>query len=229
MDKQVLETVSAYAQPEGFTIRLTCGELEPKLYRKISDLFEKFGGKWKGGKERAHIFPDGVAGNSVIESILAGELPPKNPYALFPTPLPIIDLLMDETCATHPDRDAPLRFLEPSAGTGAIATRLRADYPNATIDCVEIDPLNVRILNGLGLTVIHDDFMTFTAPVSYDAVVMNPPFQGDTYIDHIRKALEMTDEGGVLAAIVLGGKFETWWQANREEVTAKLYQQQYKK
>jgi hypothetical protein len=28
-----------------------------------------------------------------------------------------------------------------------------------------------------------------------------------------------------VASVVLSGKFETWWQANRAEVTAKLYQQ----
>jgi len=28
-----------------------------------------------------------------------------------------------------------------------------------------------------------------------------------------------------VAAVVLSGKFETWWQANKEQVTSALYQQ----
>lgn len=202
MQDQAIETIAKYAEADDDTITLTCGQLDRDLYKAVDTLFKRFRGQWKGGKIGAHIFPYPIMGQDVIDSIVAGEIPPKNPYALFPTPDHVLDEMMREIHETFPDRDASLRFLEPSAGTGAIASRLRTDYPNATIDCVEIDPLNVRILHSQGFDVIHDDFMSFEPTADYDAIVMNPPFQGNTYIDHIMQALGMVDREGVLVSII---------------------------
>jgi hypothetical protein len=93
------------------------------------------------------------------------------------------------------------KFLEPSAGTGAIAKRIKARLSSARIDCVEIDPFNRATLKSEGFNLIGDDFMALPVTTLYDFIVANPPFQGNVYREHIMKMMRHLKAYGTLAAI----------------------------
>lgn len=201
MFTEAIEMISTSAVADGQYVKLTCGQLDGDLYKRIDALFGRFRGKWVGGKKAAHLFPEPITGQVVIDSISAGIIPAINEYSLFPTSDAVIDLMLLELEAYCPDPDAAYRFLEPSAGTGAIAKRLRKAYPNATIDTIEIDPVNIRILQAQGFAPVGRDFLTYTTDCKYDAVVMNPPFNGNEYVKHIEKATRLISTHGVVVTI----------------------------
>jgi Methyltransferase small domain len=116
-------------------------------------------------------------------------------------------------------KEGTVRILEPSAGQGAIVDGIKAamqelsrcddeaiDY---TLDLVEIDPLQCRILNYKGYEVQETDFLTYQPRKSYDLIIMNPPFAvtGDkqAYMTHIYHAWEMLKPQGQLIAITPTG------------------------
>lgn len=104
------------------------------------------------------------------------------------------------------------KFLEPSAGTGNIVEVLKEEFPNATIDCFELDN-NVRAIlkeninvwsernNNRSsytkygeLNIIGDDFLTNEYIGSYNLIMMNPPF--DNGDKHLIKAIKLQERFG---------------------------------
>jgi phospholipid N-methyltransferase len=117
---------------------------------------------------------------------------------------------------------AGMRVLEPSAGTGSL---VRAIINSATgfdaclrVAAVEINARLIEELqamqqrwvggNGSSFEIVHADFLTLRLSnfeKSFDAVVMNPPFDHGIDIDHIKHALTFLKSGGKLVAICAGG------------------------
>jgi hypothetical protein len=116
--------------------------------------------------------------------------------------------------------DGP-RILEPSAGEGAIVDgvlaclpglRKRAawrecEFTEPRIDVVEVDPRRVGILatkyrGQPGVLVRQANFLKLTPVPEYDWVLMNPPFAGTHWQDHIRHAFQFLAPGGRLVAVV---------------------------
>ena len=101
--------------------------------------------------------------------------------------------------------DSVNTVLEPSAGKGDIIAHLRkykGEYGRKEfdIDAVEISPELRHILKGLGMRVVHDDFLSYDTFKRYDLVVMNPPFSnGDK---HLLKALRLVRGGGNLVCLL---------------------------
>ncbi|WP_291333636.1 DUF4942 domain-containing protein [Desulfovibrio sp.] len=97
--------------------------------------------------------------------------------------------------------------LEPSGGRGALATRMV--QAGAKVTCVEIQAQHVdhlRTQAGYEKVVLGDFFdMTPEALGSFDRVVMNPPFDGQRDIDHVRHAVRFLKPGGKLVAIMSAG------------------------
>lgn len=192
---------------EGCNYYLPQGQLERKVYVEVNEVLDRIGGKWNK-KAKAHIFEEDPTEllNLVYET---EEMPPKNPTAFFPTP--------DSVIAEMPFHLMPYgteRILEPSAGKGAIAEVIRHHCSvhkiEARLDVVEILPKFRTILKNKGFNVVEEpDFLAYKPEQSYDAILMNPPFnlEGDTlaYITHIEHAWSMLAEGGVLVAIAPGG------------------------
>jgi len=129
------------------------------------------------------------------------------------------------------------RYLEPSAGTGALIRALRrkikatkdfrGDYRieerDVTVDAVEIHPARAAQLKGLEgdfCNVANANFLDQEALPIYDACVLNPPFHGTHYMDHVKHAYDFLKDSGSLVAIlpvtsVLGqtprhGQFHRW-------------------
>jgi len=85
-------------------------------------------------------------------------------------------------------------ILDPSAGSGNLLTfineKIGSYYkrPKA-LHGIEIDGDLRNVLNGKGLTVVHDDFLTFQTYYNYDVIIMNPPFSDGA--KHLLKAWEI--------------------------------------
>jgi hypothetical protein len=194
-------------------IQLPQGQLDREVYEEVNEVIKRLGGKWKkGGK-----YPDGSPKGKhefmfevpdIFKSIIESQImPPKNPTAFFPTPKEVIDKMIQwseiETIYGDP------RVLEPSAGMGAIAERIRQEMPHSKLDCVEFLDINARALKAKGFNVFHQDFMEFKPDYKYNLILMNPPFSlekdKDAYISHINHAWDLLDKFGVLVAIVPKG------------------------
>lgn len=193
-----LPVLRDYAVIDGLSVRLTCGQLERKSYEAVNEALERAGGKWNK-KARAHLFDNDPT--AILEDIInTGNLPPKNPYAYFPTPATIVAEMVAQVKIEN-----DMQVLEPSGGDGAICDGIRAVAPDASLTVIEIDPARAAKLRAKGYAVHEWDFLTFRPLGSYDAILMNPPFAvaGDplAYITHIQHAHTMLAPWGHLVAI----------------------------
>src|SRR3546814_942611 len=90
--------------------------------------------------------------------------------------------------------------LEPSAGTGVLATAARAS--GALVNCVEIQPGladELRVLHGFEAG-RQADFLTLPQTPIYDRIVMNPPVDRGSDRDQVRHAFGIMKTGGILVA-----------------------------
>lgn len=188
--------------------RITSGQLDRLLYEEVNEVLVRLGGKWKGGRTKAHLFP--YDPRPLLAGVLAtGDMPPKNPWAFFPTPSHLVASVM-ESPLFDDIRDGD-SVLEPSAGFGALAEgmRKRLAHRQVQIDCCEILPINQQVLRSKGFEIACDDFLTYKPEKRYRAIVMNPPFTLATdrhaYITHIMHAWELLAEGGFLIAFAPSG------------------------
>lgn len=186
-------------------------QMPRNVYNQIKEILENIGGKWqkKGGKNqdgspKGSIVFDRFNPKYIIEYIIKHQkLPLKNPTDFFPTPKEIVNEMLDyinfeNTCSWKEN----INVLEPSAGTGGIAEIIREKCPKAKIDCVEYLSVNAKILDEKGFNVIHEDFLKLNTNKKYDIIVMNPPFDGTTYIDHIYKAYQLLRDYGKLVSVI---------------------------
>lgn len=131
----------------------------------------------------------------------------KRDFDLFPSPVDVVERVVEAAGLWRREGEPPLRVLEPSAGTGSIAAA--ALMKGCLVDCAEIEPERARRLQHLPLvgSVYGGDFLTATPQLMglYDRVLMNPPFTGERDIDHVVHALEFLKPGGKLVAIMSAG------------------------
>lgn len=197
---------------DGLSIRFP--QVEPTLYGEVNEVLTRLGGRWKGGRTKAHVFQEEPT--HLIEYVLSTALmPPKNPDAFFPTPNDVargIMLMAD----LDKLRDDDL-ILEPQAGSGALPDYLQEhaseflqtdDFAPLTprIHLVEKSPIRCAVLRAKGYTNIHQgDFLLYQTDLRFARILMNPPFSlpelKSAYIDHILHAFTFLAPGGVLTAI----------------------------
>lgn len=117
----------------------------------------------------------------------------------FPTPADLVAQMIEAA-----DLPAGARVLEPSAGSGAIADILREAGHN--VECVERHASLRDILQSKGHNLIASDFLELSPPPYpaelFDAVLMNPPFEGGQDCEHVARAWTFVKPGGVLVAIM---------------------------
>lgn len=187
-------TVLSKSTITGNALVLPGEQLERNLYMRTNKVIEAAGGKWDR-KAKAHLFIDDAT--EIIEQIiLSGEITIPQDFGYFPTPEPIVKQLI-----TLANVKPGMLVLEPSAGQGAIA---REVAKIARVDCVELLPQNAEILEREGVyrTVAIGNFLeTYLKPI-YDRVIMNPPFEKQSDIKHVRHALNFLKPDGILVSVM---------------------------
>lgn len=203
-------------------------------YLPLKKVLEALGGKWKGGKVQAVIFPFDIEAQlaACVES--GTYVDRKKALGFFETPADIAA----EIVALARIKDY-MDALEPSAGHGAILKAIIDDCPTAEIVGVEIDHQNrekiVERFPSLKYSVTEECFLNWSANTgsTYDRVVMNPPFSTvpNADIKHVRAAYDLLRPGGKLVAIMSShftfaqGKVETDfrdWLGDQRARTTKL-------
>lgn len=197
---------------ENNIVYLQCGQIQRVLYQEVNEALNTLCGVWNS-KKGGHIFEYNPK-IAIDELIRTQELPEKNPFAFFPTPLKIIDemlYLCESELSYLQFKAEDVRCLEPSAGQAKIAKKLQEVLPLATIDTVELDPINQKYLQEEGFNPFCGSFLDFNTDykLKYHLIVMNPPFsyKGDAfaYITHILHAYKMFEREGTLIAIAPTG------------------------
>ena len=118
----------------------------------------------------------------------------------FPTPKSVISEMLD-----HAEIDSGHSVLEPSAGLGHILDAVTERHgSDVTQHGVEQSHELAEHIKSKGHSVDHGDFLEHTG--QYDRVLMNPPFEKDQAIDHVRHAFEQLKPGGKLVAVVPGNE-----------------------
>jgi phospholipid N-methyltransferase len=187
------------------TVYLPGEQLDRKLYQDVNKTLEAMGGKWNR-KAKGHTFaaPHETVAAKFDEMLERGVYAPPSKNGYFPTPPSLVDRLI-ELAEIEPH----YTVLEPSAGQGAIADRIRPLVDPRNLYLVEILSENLSVLHGKGYDypkLVPGDFLTTRfMPSGFDRVVMNPPFEKQADIDHVMHALGMLKAGGRLVSIMAAG------------------------
>lgn len=153
------------------------GMLERPMYDAVNKVISALGGKWKGGKVQAHIFPKDVQGllDAAIET---GEYKdPKKEDNYFRTPMELAHEMAERLClGGNADK-----VLEPSAGDGHLIDAVIRDRArDVDIVAIERDRDRTEDLKkeyaNQQVTAICADFLAVPPEQVYDGVIMNPPF-----------------------------------------------------
>lgn len=152
------------------------------------------------------VLPDAVTGtdpNDVTEADLrssTGAL--STDLAFYATPEEVVTRVLRDI---HFDEDA--HVLEPSAGEGNIVRGLTT-LGVTRIEAIEVHPERARKLEAIGqhgwqdLRVYLANFLEIPASPKFTHVVMNPPFYGTHWMEHVVHAFDFLAPGGTLVAIL---------------------------
>lgn len=162
------------------------------------------------------VMPDHVD-RSVVDPVRCTAL--SRDLAFYPTPVEAGQALLSEVYFGENSR-----VLEPSAGDGALVRQIlnwacerggrwgepeRTDRA-ASVTAIEVHPERVQTLRSImdnRLRVAQGNFLAMEPPRDlaahgYSHVIMNPPFYGTHWMEHVRHALSFLAPGGVLRAIL---------------------------
>jgi 16S rRNA G1207 methylase RsmC len=96
-----------------------------------------------------------------------------------------------------------LTVLEPEAGSGHIADAIKSEY-DLTAEVCEVNPRLRELLELKGYKFAGIDFLT-DVTYTFDRIVMNPPFEKQQDIDHVRKAYSLLSDRGLLVSVMAPG------------------------
>jgi protein-L-isoaspartate O-methyltransferase len=131
-------------------------------------------------------------------SVLEAEIQLSTIPGFFKTQPPVINRMIERAHI-----EDGMRVLEPEAGDGAIADAVRAAHPGALVDTIEVNSRLREILVLKNYRVMAYDFLEFVNFESpYDRIVMNPPFEHQQDLAHVRKAYSLLAPGGILVTIM---------------------------
>ena len=121
---------------------------------------------------------------------------------LFPTPRAVAERAVELA-----DLFAGCTLLEPSAGTGnLIEAAVGAGVFRSDVTACEINPTLAAGLKDKAGRVVPGDFFERNGDLGkFDRILMNPPFDHGSDIQHVQHALKFLEEGGRLVAIVAAG------------------------
>lgn len=186
---------------EGNTLKLPEVTLDRKDYLEVKKALELIGGKWKGGKVSAFVFPTDPTG--LIDRIVNGEkVNTKKEFQAFYTPKEVADKLVRLI-----DPQPGEVVLEPSAGNGALIDAILEYQPKAIVFYCELMDINRHILaekypgtNVVDVGNPSNDFLDHHG--RYSCIIANPPFAKNQDIDHVLHMYKLLKPGGRLISIM---------------------------
>lgn len=164
--------------------------LSTSIRNGLIEVLEFLGGV-RSGKSEWHF--DYAIGDVIDLIQQTGLLPDHQAHQFYPTPATLA-----ETLVLLADIQPGETVVEPSAGQGGIAQFL----PVEQTVCVEISPLQAKILESKGFSVVCQDFLTWYPDLPVDAIVMNPPFNQGQAAAHVQHAAKLLSNTGRLVAIL---------------------------
>jgi len=204
-DDDVLDVFRAMEWQESGTLGIiTGGQLERNLYTRCNKAFDALGGKWnrKAGGIVFKTDPRPQIDGLIVEGVLKVERD-----GFFETPRVVVERMIKLV----PLSDKPLaRYLEPSAGLGAIINvLLDKDVMNFEITAIEKNKSRVKELDKLGVLALDFDFLDFVIYPGgeFDRIYMNPPFEELQDVDHVRHAYDLLAEGGKMVSVMAESAF----------------------
>jgi len=126
---------------------------------------------------------------------LAAEIALANIPGYFPTPSPVVAQILERARLSE-----GLKILEPSAGSGHIADAVAT--AGAPVDCCELNSRLRELLTLKGHNLVGSDFLETKFEPVYDRILMNPPFEKQVDIAHVRHAFEALKPGGILVSVM---------------------------
>lgn len=117
----------------------------------------------------------------------------------YPTPPDVVEIIVSELASSFTLLKGK-KVLEPSAGKGDIADAL--SNLELLVHCCEIEKSLCKKLLDKGHAIVANDILKYSPDFLYDFVVMNPPFEKQQDILHIRKAWELLKPNGKLIAVM---------------------------
>ena len=134
----------------------------------------------------------------------------------FPTPVHVAKMMVDIANLRR-----GMKVLEPSAGSGRIADAIAEAIGKDAVTCIEPSCRLVNLLSIKGDKAIANRFEDLAESVeitpTYDAVLMNPPFEKGLEMDHVELAYAWLKNGGRLVSIMSPGPF------HREDKQSKAF------
>lgn len=144
------------------------------------------------------VLPDAVPDDVSEQDLYSKSKELAKDLSFYPTPQAVVKNLLQNTWIKE-----TCHVLEPSAGTGHIVRTLLEK--GAKVDAIEIHPDRVKELEALNhprLQVTAANFLQVPAQPIYTHVIMNPPFYGTHWMQHVTHAFDFLKPGGKLIAVL---------------------------
>jgi len=151
-------------------------------------------------KYYGEVLPDSVPEGTPEADLRSKSGALSKDLAFYPTPPEVVSHALRNIHI-----DANSHVLEPSAGTGNMARELLKT--GARVKAIEVHPDRFQSLIGLSmeqprLRCIRGNFLRSTPVAEFTHVVMNPPFYGTHWMQHVVHAFDFLAPGGTLVAIL---------------------------
>lgn len=209
-------TVLSKCSIEGCVVKLP-GQLDRKLYEQVNKVLVALGGKWDR-KLNGHLFKEDPS--DLLDTVmLTGMIRKPEKFGYFPTPRPL-----GETVVELADIEDGMKVLEPEGGTGELADVVSERFGKSNITCYELQESNIAVLRSKGYAAQQVDFLSVAASPEFDRVIMNPPFERQQDIVHVRHAWGFLKPGGRIVAIMSAG---FTFRENKLSVDFRQFAQEY--
>lgn len=109
-------------------------------------------------------------------------------------------------------------ILEPSAGEGFLANKIKEFFPKSKIECIELNLEKWKKLLDNGFHSIHGDFLKLDfGNDKYDLIFAAPPFKGNVDLEHIMKMYDLLNDTGEIVSLT-----SPYWFTNNEPLQIKF-------
>jgi len=189
-------------------------KLDRKLYTDTNKVLESLGFKWNR-KSKYHINKENVY-DKFQNLVETGEwLDVKKEFQFFPTPLKLVDKLIDMV-----EWKEDIKVLEPSFGSGNILFKI----PDMKLSVYGIE-LNPHMIidvektipnNSNSYSILGSDFLGYENSILYDVIIMNPPFTKNQDIKHFLHAYDMLSDNGQIICILSSGSISNSRKINND-------------